>query len=126
MLEMLSPDAIAGRPLRAELRRLVEDWGGRATTDSAGFRMVRAWRLFVAETVFDALTVPCREADERFSYNWYGQREGPLDAQRRTDDMVVGHQRTQMDGVVVQADLVQAVHPADVNQHVHAGALLSF
>jgi penicillin amidase len=78
LLEVLSPDAITGRPLRAELRRLVEDWGGRATTAAAGFRMVRAWRLFLAEKVFAALTAPCLEADERFSYDWYEQREGPL------------------------------------------------
>lgn len=78
LLDVLTPEATATHPLRAELRRLVEGWEGRATIDATGFRMVRAWRLFLAETVFDGLTRSCSEADERFRYNWYGQREGPL------------------------------------------------
>ena len=78
LLAVLSPAATEGRPRRAELRRLVEEWGGRAATGSAGFRLVRAWRQFLAQAVFEALTAPCREADERFSYDWYEQREGPL------------------------------------------------
>jgi penicillin amidase len=78
MLDLLSPDAIVGWPRRAELRNVVEEWDGRATIEAAGFRMVRAWRLFLSEKIFAALTAPCREADDRFSYDWYGQREGPL------------------------------------------------
>jgi penicillin amidase len=63
----------------AELRRLVaDDWSGRASIESAGFRLVRAFRLTTIEQVFDYLTVACREADDRYSYWTLHQLEGPL------------------------------------------------
>ena len=34
-------------PRRAEVRRLVVAWGGRASVDSVGYRLVREWRLAV-------------------------------------------------------------------------------
>jgi penicillin amidase len=78
LLDVLSPSAIAANPLRAELRRHVEDWGARAATDSVGFRMVRAFRLTVAERVFEPLTAACRDRDDDFRYLRIWQYEGPL------------------------------------------------
>ena len=78
LLGVLTDEATAGEPRRAELRRLVEDWGGRAAVDSAGFRMVRAYRLFVAERLFEAITAPCREADQSFDFFRLPLYEGPL------------------------------------------------
>jgi len=78
LLDVLSPEAIASNPQRAELRRHVENWGARAVTPSVGFRMVRAFRLTVAERVFKPLTAACRERDEEFRYLRLWQYEGPL------------------------------------------------
>jgi penicillin amidase len=79
LLEALTPQAVAADARRAELRRVVaEGWSGRAAIDSVGFRMVRAFRLFLIEQVYEALTARCREADDRFSYWSLSQLEGPL------------------------------------------------
>jgi penicillin amidase len=80
LLELLDPQALAADPRRAELRRLVEqDWSGHASVDSAGYRMVRGFRTFLADAVFGAITAPCTEADERFRFGRTTQQsEGPL------------------------------------------------
>ncbi len=78
LLETLTPAALEADPRRREFRRLVEDWGGRASVDSAGFRLVRAFREFVYEALFETLTAPCKEADERFSFHEIPQEKGPL------------------------------------------------
>ncbi len=78
LLELLSDEALRDRPERAELRRLVvETWTGRASTDSVGFRLVRGYRLFVSELLFEALLAPCRKIEPEFSYPGR-QSEGPL------------------------------------------------
>jgi penicillin amidase len=78
LLDVLSPEAIASSPERAELRRFVESWGARAATSSVGYRTVRAFRLTVADRVFEPLTAACRERDEDFRYLRIWQYEGPL------------------------------------------------
>jgi len=78
LLDTLTPEAVASDPKRGTLRRLVEGWGGRASIDSAGYRMVRAFRLFLARRVFEAITAVCRKADPRFDYLRVAQEEGPL------------------------------------------------
>jgi len=65
-------------PPRAEMRRLVEDWGGRAAVDSAGYRLVRAFRLIVTERVTEMVTAPCRAADDRFDYRRIPHIERPV------------------------------------------------
>lgn len=74
LLATLEPDD----PRHAELRELVESWSGRASVDSAGYRLVRAFRLFLRDQVYDALTAACEEADERFDHGEFQQAEGPL------------------------------------------------
>jgi len=79
LLEILTPEAIAAEPRRGELRELVEDWGGRAATESAGYRMVRTFRLVLASGVFAALTAPVKEVDPDFDYlGTFPRYEGPL------------------------------------------------
>jgi penicillin amidase len=79
LLELLTPQALAADPRREELRQLIDqDWSGRAVPESVGYRLVRAYRLFLAEQVFDAITAPCREADEQFRYQAVARWEGPL------------------------------------------------
>jgi penicillin amidase len=69
----------AAEPRRAEFRRLVEAWGGHASVESAGYRLVRAFRGTLAEEVFGAITVRCKAADARFDYTGQVWRfEGPL------------------------------------------------
>ena len=75
---MLSSDALARDPRRAEMRDFVEKWGGRASVDSVGYRIVRGFRLAVAEAVFVPLTAPCKSADERFAWSRIPFYEGPL------------------------------------------------
>ncbi len=78
LLRTLTPEAVSSDPRRRELKEFVEAWGGRASVDSVGFRAVRAWRQFLAEQVFGALTASCKAADARFNYGEIAQTEGPL------------------------------------------------
>jgi penicillin amidase len=75
LLGALDEPALAGRPRRAEARALVAAWGERAAVDSAGYRIVRAFRLQVTDTLLADLTAACRKADERFSTRSLGQAE---------------------------------------------------
>jgi penicillin amidase len=78
MLQTLSPRAIAGHAGRRQLRHLVETrWTGRASVDSAGYRAVRAFRNFLIQQTFIALTAQeTRPEQERFAPTT--QFEGPL------------------------------------------------
>jgi len=79
LLELLDEDAVRNDPERAELRRLVDStWTGRASIDSQAYRLVRAFRSFAFERVYERLTAPCAAADERFSIHRIHQAEGPL------------------------------------------------
>lgn len=82
---VLTAASVEGHPLRAEARRLVQAWGGRASPSSAGYTIVRAFRERVADLALGPLLAPCRTADPRFDYLGrsdarHGQRqwEGPL------------------------------------------------
>jgi penicillin G amidase len=44
LINLLDDAALKDRPERAELKRLVEGWNARATPDSVGYRLVRAFR----------------------------------------------------------------------------------
>jgi penicillin amidase len=77
LLATLTPAAIAQKKSRADVRALVEQWGGYASVDSVSYRLVRAWRTSVASLVFQPLFAPCVEAYPDF--NWYKfQYEGAL------------------------------------------------
>jgi penicillin amidase len=78
LLATLTRDAVAADPRRGELRRFVEAWGGRASVESVGYRMVRAFRGFVIERTMEPLTAACRRADDRFRYGRLTQLEGAV------------------------------------------------
>jgi penicillin G amidase len=78
LLKVLTQEAVAKDARRAEMRGFVERWGGRASVESVGYRIVRAFRLAVAEAVFVPLTAPCKAVDEHFSWNRIPFYEGPL------------------------------------------------
>jgi penicillin G amidase len=65
VLATLTPDATAQGPRRAEARRLVEAWGGHASVDSVGYRIVRAFREHVRDAVLDPLLAPARAKDPK-------------------------------------------------------------
>ncbi|HET9480470.1 MAG TPA: penicillin acylase family protein, partial [Candidatus Polarisedimenticolia bacterium] len=67
LLDAFDAAQAAADPRRTEARRYVEDWGGRASIDSVGYRIVRAFRSFAADQVLSALTARCRQADKRFN-----------------------------------------------------------
>jgi penicillin amidase len=62
ILELLSDERVAGSPELVEYRALIRDWIPRATPESVGYRLVRAFRLEVQSKVFHALTEPVRAA----------------------------------------------------------------
>jgi penicillin amidase len=65
VLRVLTPDGVAQDPRRAEARRLIEAWGGHASIDSVGYRIVRAFRESVRGLVLDPLLAPARARDEK-------------------------------------------------------------
>lgn len=67
-LRALTPEVVAGKPDRAEMRARVEGWSARATTDDVGYRLVRGWRDAVAARVLDPIFASCVAANEKF--NW--------------------------------------------------------
>jgi penicillin amidase len=78
LLRVLTPAALGRDARRAEACRLAEAWGGRASVDSAGYLIVRAFRLEVASQVLGALTVASKKADSRFDWGDHRQWEAPL------------------------------------------------
>lgn len=69
LLRVLSDDAVRNHPDRAELRRLVEHWDGRAAVDSVSYRLVRAFRLQAASLSLAPLFAPC--VQEMPDFHWY-------------------------------------------------------
>jgi penicillin amidase len=78
LLGLLTDDAVAAKPRRAALRDEVAAWGGRASIDSVGYRLVRAFRSRAAERVLGAVTAAVQRADGRFRFWQASQYEGPL------------------------------------------------
>ncbi len=78
LLEVLSPEAVKDNPRRAELRRHVEDWGGRAAPESVGFRAVRRFRHYLIAQLSDVLITPCKQAEQDFSIAKLDRTEGPV------------------------------------------------
>ncbi len=78
LLRLLTPDNLQGHPERAEFRRYVEAWGGRASVDSVGYRLVREFRSATEDLALAPLFTGCTKADPRFDYHHLQQIEGPL------------------------------------------------
>ncbi len=68
LLEVLTDDAVAVDKFRAALRAAVRTWNGRASTDSVAYRVVKAFRLHVAER---ALAPFIEQAQAEYAaFNW--------------------------------------------------------
>ncbi|HKT95379.1 MAG TPA: penicillin acylase family protein [Paraburkholderia sp.] len=57
-LDALDAQALSGHPERAEFRRLVQTWNGRADTDAVGYRLVCAFYYSLYDAWFGALDKP--------------------------------------------------------------------
>jgi penicillin amidase len=66
LLDQLTPDTVAGSPLRGEFKLILESWKGRAAIDSAGYLLLWEIRLRIVRAVLSPLTARCRAADTRF------------------------------------------------------------
>jgi len=78
LLKTLGPEAVAKDARRAEMRELALKWGDHASVDSAGYRIVRAFRLALGEQVLGAITASCKAADDRFVWSRIPFYEAPL------------------------------------------------
>lgn len=56
----------------------LEDWGGRASVESQGFRFARAFRSFTEQAVFPDITNAAAAKDERFRWRDLPRREHAL------------------------------------------------
>jgi penicillin amidase len=79
LLETLTDEAVLGDPRRVALRDVLRDgWTGRASIDSAAYRMVRGFRAFLRDDVLSPITARCKAADDGFEVWAVRQWEGPL------------------------------------------------
>jgi penicillin amidase len=79
LLSVLDETAIATNSERRLYRDLAEDWVPRASADSAGYRLVRGFRMEVRQMVFDMLMKPVADAyEEKVELRISNQFEGPL------------------------------------------------
>jgi penicillin amidase len=79
LLHTLSAPGVEDSEPRRELRRVVgETWTGRASVDSAAYRIVKEFRLRVGELAFAPLTERIRRVDAGYSAASARGGEGPL------------------------------------------------
>jgi penicillin G amidase len=79
ILKTLDETAIKDRAKRSQFRDVVDrTWSGKASPESAGYRLTRAFRERVSERVFTFALSECYEADEHFDYTTVRRREGPI------------------------------------------------
>lgn len=86
LLATLTPDVVAQKKSRAELRSLVEKWEDRASVDSVGYRLVHDFRAAVYARTFPPIFERCLDLDAGFNWSrlhledamWTMLREKPL------------------------------------------------
>jgi penicillin amidase len=78
LLEILDDEALASENHHRELRAIVDGWDGRASVESVGYRMVRAYRSFLSGSVLETLTATAPAVDERFRHGHLWQTEGAV------------------------------------------------
>jgi penicillin amidase len=111
LLRILTPEAVVSHPPRQEFRRLVaETWTGRASVISAGYRLVRAFRLNLRDEVYGWLTASCLQVDPEFDFREIGQFEGPLwqMINQRPAHLLVPHFATWEDALLAVVDSTAA------------------
>jgi penicillin amidase len=68
LLETLTDEALKQNPARARLREVVHQWAGHASTDSAAYRIVKAFRGHVAERTLAPFAEQAATRYAAFSY----------------------------------------------------------
>ncbi len=68
LLAVLTPEAVAKNPPRAELRRIVGIWDPRADPDSVGYHLVRDFRTATANLALEPIFAPCLDAMPGFDW----------------------------------------------------------
>ncbi|MCP4678439.1 MAG: penicillin acylase family protein [Deltaproteobacteria bacterium] len=74
MFLAITRKAMSADPRLGKLKTQVAKWGKRAATNSVGYRVVRDFRDVLFEQVFDAITQPCKRADDRFDFSRVGRQ----------------------------------------------------
>jgi penicillin G amidase len=69
-LEVLTPQALDGKPALGMLRRTLEAWDGRAEAGSLGFGLLSRFRTALAKAVFTPFLTSCQQYDQAFVYHW--------------------------------------------------------
>jgi len=72
VLESLDPAALVGRPERAELKRIIEQWNGRADVDPAGYTLVRSFYWSLYDAWFGQLDADMRKSELALSSGFGG------------------------------------------------------
>jgi penicillin G amidase len=62
LTELLDADAVANQPRRAQFKQLIADWNARASADSVGYRLVRAYHERLQLSVWKMLLAALRVA----------------------------------------------------------------
>ncbi len=78
LIEALDAPSIEADVRRGELLDVVRNWSGKAAIDDPGFRMVRAFRVYVRPLILDPLFEACSEVEGPCGWELLGQREGPI------------------------------------------------
>lgn len=74
----LDRESVAADTRRGELLEVVRGWSGKAAIDDPGFRMVRAFRVYVTPLILDPLVEACKAVESPCGWEMLGQREGPV------------------------------------------------
>ncbi len=78
LLDVLSDEAVKENSNRAQVKELVKNWGGRAASDSAGYRLVLEFRSAVVQQLSDTICQPIQKVDKRFTLARNRRVEGPF------------------------------------------------
>ena len=78
LLGALTDEAVAGHPLRGELRDILRGWEGRAGIGSIGYRMTREFRRRVHDEVLAHLLAGCGDFTGPIGLAGANQAEGPV------------------------------------------------
>jgi penicillin amidase len=68
LVETLTPEVVAQKSFRGELRALAEKWDGHASVDSVSYRLAREFRTAVLSKIFEPIFQPCVDADPSFDW----------------------------------------------------------
>jgi penicillin G amidase len=78
LLDVLDEAALAGHPQRAEFKRLVAQWNGRADADAAGYALVRSFYWSMYEAWFGNLDDELQRTSRTASYRAANTRVEPV------------------------------------------------